>query len=63
MTSITQKLLDLLNVEKIDEYLFQGQCTKLFGTHLFGGQMLGQALIVASKTTDRPAHSMHPYFI
>ncbi len=63
MESITQNLINLLNVQKIDEYLFQGQCTDLFGTHLFGGQILGQALIAASKTTDRPAHSLHAYFI
>ncbi|AYO55644.1 acyl-CoA thioesterase [Acinetobacter wuhouensis] len=63
MESITQNLINLLNVQKMDEYLFQGQCTDLFGTHLFGGQILGQALIAASKTTDRPAHSLHAYFI
>ncbi len=63
MESITQNLINLLNVKKIDEYLFQGQCTQLFGTHLFGGQILGQSLIAASKTTDRPAHSLHAYFI
>ena len=63
MESITQNLINLLNVQKMDEYLFQGQCTDLFGTHLFGGQILGQSLIAASKTTDRPAHSLHAYFI
>ncbi|RZG72849.1 acyl-CoA thioesterase [Acinetobacter sp. WCHAc060025] len=63
MESITQNLINLLNVQKMDEYLFQAQCTDLFGTHLFGGQILGQSLIAASKTTDRPAHSLHAYFI
>lgn len=63
MQSITQNLLNLLDVKKIDEYLFQGKCTDLFGTHLFGGQILGQSLIAASKTVDRPAHSLHAYFI
>ena len=63
MGSITQKLVDLLNVQQLDDYLFQGQNTRLFGSHLFGGQILGQALIAASKTTDRPAHSLHAYFI
>ena len=28
-----------------------------------GGQLVAQALIAASKTTDRPAHSLHAYFI
>lgn len=63
MGSITQELVKLLNVQQLDQYLFQGQCTQLFGSHLFGGQILGQALIAASKTTDRPVNSMHAYFI
>ncbi|OTG67429.1 acyl-CoA thioesterase [Acinetobacter silvestris] len=63
MRSITQKLVDLLNVQQLDDYLFQGQNTRLFGSHLMGGQLVGQALIAASKTTDRPAHSLHAYFI
>ncbi len=63
MQSLTQNLIDLLNVKQIDQYLFQGQCTQLFGSHLFGGQILGQSLIAASKTTDRPAHSLHAYLV
>ena len=63
MRLLTQELLDLLNVQQIDQYLFQGQTNQLFGSHLFGGQILAQALIAASKTTDRPAHSLHAYFI
>ncbi|MDM1758262.1 MULTISPECIES: acyl-CoA thioesterase domain-containing protein [unclassified Acinetobacter] len=63
MDSLTQQLTHLLNVQQIDQYLFQGQTNQLFGSHLFGGQILAQALIAASKTTDRPAHSLHAYFI
>jgi hypothetical protein len=28
-----------------------------------GGQLVAQALIAASKTTDRPAHSLHILFV
>lgn len=63
MDSLTQQLTQLLNVQHIDQYLFQGQTNQLFGSHLFGGQILAQALIAASKTTDRPAHSLQAYFI
>ncbi|MGO3384659.1 MAG: acyl-CoA thioesterase, partial [Acinetobacter guillouiae] len=63
MRSITQKLVDLLDVQQLDDGLFQGQNTRLFGSHLVGGQLVAQALIAASKTTNRPAHSLHAYFI
>ncbi|MBJ9952704.1 MULTISPECIES: acyl-CoA thioesterase II [unclassified Acinetobacter] len=63
MRSLTQEFIDLLNVKQLDHYLFQGQNTSLFGSHLMGGQLVAQALIAASKTTDRPAHSLHAYFI
>ncbi|AWL28025.1 acyl-CoA thioesterase II [Acinetobacter defluvii] len=63
MVSLTQELTHLLHVQQIDQYLFQGQTSQLFGSHLFGGQILAQALIAASRTTDRPAHSLHAYFI
>lgn len=63
MRSLTQEFIDLLNVKQLDSYLFQGQNTQLFGSHLMGGQLVAQALIAASKTTDRPAHSLHAYFI
>ncbi len=33
------------------------------GKRVFGGQVLGQALRAASYTTDRPAHSLHAYFL
>lgn len=63
MDSLTHQLTQLLNVQQIDQYIFQGQTNQLFGSHLFGGQILAQALIAASKTTNRPAHSLHAYFI
>ena len=38
MRSLTQEFIDLLNVKQLDSYLFQGQNTQLFGSHLMGGQ-------------------------
>ena len=35
----------------------------MVGKRVFGGQVLGQALRAASYTTDRPAHSLHAYFL
>ena len=63
MTNLTQELVDLLTLEKIEEHIFRGQSRNLVGKRVFGGQVLGQALRAASYTTDRPAHSLHAYFL
>ncbi len=63
MTDLTQDLLKLLELKQIDTLIFQGISTKIFGKHLFGGQLLAQALVAAAKTTNRPAHSLHANFI
>ena len=63
MNALTQELVDLLSLEKIEENIFRGQSRNLVGKRVFGGQVLGQALRAASYTTDRPAHSLHAYFL
>jgi acyl-CoA thioesterase-2 len=61
---LTQELIDVLTLEKIEEDLFRGQSRNFVGNRVFGGQVLGQALRAASLTTDgRPAHSLHAYFL
>ena len=63
MKDLTQELINLLSLEKLEEHIFRGQSCNLVGKRVFGGQVLGQALRAASYTTDRPAHSMHAYFL
>ena len=63
MNALTQELVDLLSLEKLEENIFRGQSRNLVGKRVFGGQVLGQALRAASYTTDRPAHSLHAYFL
>lgn len=63
MTNLTQELIELLTLERLEENLFRGQSRNLAGKRVFGGQVLGQALRAASYTTDRPAHSLHAYFL
>lgn len=63
MMILTKELIDLLSLERLDENMFRGQSRNLVGKRVFGGQVLGQALRAASYTTDRPAHSMHAYFL
>ncbi len=63
MNALTQELVELLSLEKIEENIFRGQSRNLVGKRVFGGQVLGQALRAASYTADRPAHSLHAYFL
>nr|WP_241262719.1 acyl-CoA thioesterase II [Parahaliea mediterranea] len=58
------ELIELLEVERIDKYLFIGDSPR-FPQRVFGGQVLAQALYAASQTVEasRPAHSMHAYFL
>jgi acyl-CoA thioesterase II len=63
MNQLTQELVDLLTLERIEENIFRGKSQNLVGKRVFGGQVLGQALRAASYTTERPAHSLHAYFL
>ena len=58
-----QDMIDLLNMEQIEENLFRAKNGP--GTHVFGGQVLGQAIVAAARTVDpdRQMHSMHAYFL
>lgn len=60
-----QKLMDLLRLEKVADNRFIGQNQDLGLSHIFGGQLLGQALSAASQSVEagRLAHSMHGYFL
>lgn len=64
MSNVMQQLLQLLDLEAIEINLFRGQSQDYFGKHVFGGQVLGQALMAAGRTVpDRLAHSLHAYFL
>jgi len=45
--------------------VFTGRSHPTLTGRVFGGQVLGQSLVAASRTVDeeRPAHSMHGYFL
>ncbi|WP_446831418.1 acyl-CoA thioesterase [Candidatus Foliamicus sp.] len=59
-----RKLIEQLELERLEENLFRGQ-SRDFGTgRVFGGQVLGQALYAALSTVEeRVAHSLHAYFL
>lgn len=56
-------LIDLLDLEQIEVNMFRGKT--LGGGFVFGGQVLGQALVAAARTVEaeRKPHSMHAYFL
>lgn len=62
MTYTLPDLLRLFDLEAIEENLFRGQNGP--GSHVFGGQVLGQAIVAAARTVDgRRLHSLHSYFL
>jgi len=64
MSKAIKGLLDLLDLEPLEVNLFRGTSPKSNWQRVFGGQVIGQALVAASRTVDsRPAHSMHAYFL
>lgn len=60
-----QIVLDLLKVERLEVDLFRGISPDETSQRVFGGQVIGQAMMAAYQTVpeDRPCHSMHAYFI
>ncbi|MGA2893047.1 MAG: acyl-CoA thioesterase II [Xanthobacteraceae bacterium] len=67
MTSAVQELVDLLNLEPLELNLFRGRSPQSRWQRVFGGQVIGQALVAACRTVDdvtlRPPHSLHAYFL
>ncbi|MQT12440.1 acyl-CoA thioesterase II [Segnochrobactrum spirostomi] len=58
------RLLSILNLEPIEENLYRGTSPQDGWQRVFGGQVIGQALVAASRTVEgRNAHSLHAYFI
>jgi acyl-CoA thioesterase-2 len=62
---LVDELVSLMRLEIVGEDRFRGQSEDLGTPAVFGGQVLGQALMAASRTVDadRPVHSMHAYFL
>jgi acyl-CoA thioesterase-2 len=59
-----EHLLELLDLEALEINLFRGRTTRDGRDRIFGGQVLGQALVAARRTVeDRLAHSLHGYFL
>lgn len=57
-------VLDLLKLERLEVDLFRGISPDETSQRVFGGQVIGQAMMAAYQTVEaRVCHSMHAYFI
>ena len=64
MSTAVQTMLDVLNIEQLEVNLFRGRSPQDRWQRVFGGQVIGQALVAASRTVEgRPPHSLHAYFL
>jgi acyl-CoA thioesterase-2 len=67
MTSAVQEVLDILDLEPLEVNLFRGRSPQSRWQRVFGGQVIGQALVAACRTVEdvaaRPPHSLHAYFL
>jgi acyl-CoA thioesterase II len=62
--SAIEDLLGILDLEPIEVNLFRGRSPQSGWQRVFGGQVIGQALVAALRTVgDRPTHSLHGYFM
>ena len=63
--SALEHLLSILDLEPLEENLFRGRSPQQGWQRVFGGQVLGQALVAAVRTVpaERIAHSLHAYFL
>jgi acyl-CoA thioesterase-2 len=66
MSSAVQAVLEILDLEQLEVNLFRGRSPQVTWQRVFGGQVIGQALVAACRTVDvaeRPPHSLHAYFL
>jgi acyl-CoA thioesterase-2 len=73
MNQLLEDLLKVMTLERLELNLFRGESRDVGSAQVFGGQVLGQALMAATATVeDQPAprgdarrivHSLHAYFL
>ncbi len=64
MNQLLDDLIKVMTLERLEMNLFRAQSRDIGSPQVFGGQVLGQALVAATATAeDRVVHSLHAYFL
>ena len=65
MSKAVDTLLEILDLERLEHNLYRGQSPDVGWQRVFGGQVIGQALVAAQRTVEeeRVVHSLHGYFM
>src|ERR1700734_2195188 len=64
MNRLLEDLLKVMTLERLELDLFRGESRDIGSPQVFGGQVLGQALVAATATVEkRVVHSLHAYFL
>ncbi|MEO1103562.1 MAG: acyl-CoA thioesterase II [Pseudomonadota bacterium] len=64
MRPAVAELLSTLDLEPLERNLFRGRSPQVGWQRVFGGQVIGQALVASNRTVEgRTAHSLHGYFL
>src|ERR1700722_15234115 len=67
MSAALQDVLSILDLEPLEVNLFRGRSPQSRWQRVFGGQVIGQALVAACRTVEdigtRRPHSLHAYFL
>jgi acyl-CoA thioesterase-2 len=64
MATDISSLISVLDLEQLEVNLFRGYSPQNNWKRVFGGQVVGQALVAAARTVeDRLTHSLHSYFL
>jgi acyl-CoA thioesterase-2 len=64
MSHAVDDLLGILDLERLEHNLYRGRSPQVGWQRVFGGQVIGQALVAACRTVEnRQPHSLHAYFL
>src|SRR5947209_20220419 len=64
MFTAVEELLSILDLERIEHNIYRGRSPDVGWQRVFGGLVISQALVAASRTVERRApHSLHCYFL
>lgn len=65
MSAAMNELFDIFDLEQVEDKVYRGRSPKSTIRRVFGGQVVGQAIIAAHRTVpaDRFIHSLHSYFL